>query len=42
MCVLDPEGVLTERKLYIDLDRTSLLSVFGGSHYRHLVARSTC
>jgi hypothetical protein len=39
--VLDPDGVLNRRKIYTGLGRTSLLPVFGGSHYRHLVARSS-
>jgi hypothetical protein len=40
MCVLDPDDVLSGRKIYTGSVRMSLLPVFGGSHYRYLVARS--
>jgi hypothetical protein len=40
MRVLDPDGVLSGCKIYIGLGKTSLLPVFGGSRYRHIVARS--
>jgi hypothetical protein len=40
MRVLDLDGVLNEHKIYTCLDRTSLLPVFGGLRYHHLVARS--
>jgi hypothetical protein len=38
MRILDPDGVLTGRKIYTDLGRTSLLPVFSGSCYRLPVA----
>lgn len=35
--VLDPDDVLSRRKIYTGIGRTSLLPVFGGSHCRTLL-----
>jgi hypothetical protein len=40
MHVLDLNGVLSGREIYTSLGKTSLLPVFGGSRYQHLIARS--
>jgi hypothetical protein len=42
MHVRDLYGVLSGRKVYTSSDRMSLLPIFGGSHYRHLVAHTRC
>jgi hypothetical protein len=38
MHVLDPDGMLSGRMIYIGSEKTSILLVFGGLRYRHLVA----
>jgi hypothetical protein len=40
MHVLAPDDVLNGRKIYTGLNKTTLLPVFDGSRYRHLVAHS--
>jgi hypothetical protein len=40
MRVLDPNDVLRGRKIHTGSCRTSLLLVFGGSHYLYLIACS--
>jgi hypothetical protein len=37
MRVLDPDGLLGGRKIYTSSVRTSLLPIFDGLRYRHLV-----
>jgi hypothetical protein len=38
MRVLDPDGMLSGHMIYTGSDKTSILLVFGGLRYRHLVA----
>jgi hypothetical protein len=40
MHILDLDGVLCGRKIYIGSGRASLLLVFGGLRYRHLVGET--